>query len=46
VREALRAQQIRIIAEDVGLNYGGPFFFHMKDGSVQVKSFAKGLKVL
>ncbi|MFA0815050.1 MAG: chemotaxis protein CheD [Anaerofustis sp.] len=46
VREALRAQQIRIIAEDVGLNYGRTVFFHMKDGSVQVKSFAKGLKVL
>lgn len=46
VRDTLRAHQIRIVAEDIGLNYGRTVFFHLKDGSVQVKSFAKGLKVL
>lgn len=46
VQEVLRAQQIKIFAEDVGLNYGRTVFFHLNDGSVHVKSFAKGLKVL
>ncbi len=46
VKNTLMQFQIKIIAEDVGLNYGRTVFFHLNDGSVQVKSFAKDIKIL
>lgn len=46
VKTNLTKHQIKIIAEDVGLNYGRTVFFYLNDGSVHVKSFAKDIKIL
>lgn len=46
VKETLKMLQIKIVAEDTGLNYGRTLFFYLNDGSVHIKSFAKNLKIL
>ncbi|MCL2696949.1 MAG: chemotaxis protein CheD [Oscillospiraceae bacterium] len=46
VKEALRALSIPIIAHDTGLNFGRTVFFYTADGKVNVKSSAKGEKML
>lgn len=43
VRKTLAAYRIRIIAEDVGLNYGRTVFFDVGTGVMQVKSITKGV---
>lgn len=43
VKKALAALRIRIIAEDVGLNYGRTVFFDVATGVMQVKSITKGV---
>ncbi len=44
VKETLSKFQVRILAEDTGLNYGRTVYFYTEDGSMVVKSFAKGTK--
>lgn len=46
VKETLGMLQIKIVAEDTGLNYGRTLFFYLHDGSVHIKSFAKNIKIL
>lgn len=46
VKETLKIYQIKIIAEDTGLNYGRTVFFYLNDGIVHIKSFAKDIKIL
>lgn len=43
VKETLSALQIRILAEDTGLNYGRTVYFYTETGMMVVKSFAKGV---
>jgi chemotaxis protein CheD len=42
VKAALGAIGIRIIAQDVGLNYGRTVFFYPENGVVKIKSTTKG----
>jgi len=44
VKESLSSFQIRISAEDTGLNYGRTVYFFADDGRMVVKSFSKGTK--
>ena len=44
VKETLSKFQVRILAEDTGLNYGRTVYFYTENGSMVVKSFAKGTK--
>lgn len=44
VKEALRKLQVRIIAEDTGLNYGRTVYFYTETGKMTVKSCTKGVK--
>lgn len=46
VREALRRENIPIIAEDVGLNYGRTVYFYPETGIMEVKAAAQGVKQL
>lgn len=46
VKNTLQKLKIRLIAEDVGLNYGRTIFFDSTNGELTVKSFAKGNKVI
>jgi chemotaxis protein CheD len=46
VKATLQALNIRIIAQDTGLNYGRTVFFDPENGGVKVKSATKGERVL
>ncbi len=46
VKETLRKLGIRLIAEDVGQNYGRTIIFDSSNGSLTIKSFGKELKVI
>lgn len=46
VKQVLRENGVRIIAEDTGLNFGRTVYFHAADGKVEVKSFNRELKIL
>ena len=46
VTEALRKENIPIIAKDVGLNYGRTVYFYPETGIMEVKAAAKGTKQL
>ena len=45
-REALAMANIPIVAEDTGGDYGRSVYFHLADGSLQVRSLRKGDGVL
>lgn len=44
VKKMLDKFQIRILAEDTGLNYGRTLFFHADTGTMVIKSFSNGIK--
>jgi chemotaxis protein CheD len=44
VRKVLADFHIRIVAQDVGLNYGRTVFFNPADGIMEVKSASSGVK--
>lgn len=44
VKESLSKFQIRLCAEDTGLNYGRTVYFYAEDGKMVVKSFSNGVK--
>lgn len=44
VREILRANNIRILVEDTGSNYGRTVYFNTSTGEMLVKSFKNGIK--
>nr|WP_319488388.1 chemotaxis protein CheD [uncultured Caproiciproducens sp.] len=44
VKNTLSKLQIRIYAEDTGLNYGRTVYFYTDDGRMVVKSFSNGIK--
>lgn len=44
VKNTLSKLQIRICAEDTGLNYGRTVYFYTDDGRMVVKSFSNGIK--
>ena len=44
VLEALRKENIPIIAKDVGLNYGRTVYFYPETGIMEVKAAANGIK--
>ena len=46
VKNTLVKNGIRVLAEDTGLNYGRTLYFYTENGSMVVKSFAKGIKTL
>lgn len=46
VKNTLAKNGIRILAEDTGLDYGRTLYFYTEDGSMVIKSFAKGTKTL
>lgn len=46
VKNTLQKLRVKLISEDVGLNYGRTIFFDSINGEVLVKSFAKGNKVI
>ena len=46
VTNALRKENIPIIAKDVGLNYGRTVYFYPETGIMEVKAAAKGTKQL
>ena len=45
-KETLQQLKVRLIAEDVGLNYGRTIVFDSNTGDLTVKSFAKNIKVI
>lgn len=44
VKDTLNKLQVRIIAEDTGLNYGRTVYFYTEDGRMVVKSCTMGTK--
>lgn len=46
VRSALRQHRIRIVAEDVGKDYGRTIIFHAHDGTLTVKTVKYGITVI
>lgn len=44
VKNCLAQLQIRICAEDTGLNYGRTVYFYTENGRMVVKSFSNGVK--
>lgn len=46
VKEKLRRERIKLLAEDVGLNYGRTVELHTDDGKYIIKTIAKGSKVI
>ena len=46
VKEKLRREGIRLLSEDVGLNYGRTVELHTSDGKYVIKTIAKGSKVI
>lgn len=45
-RDALAAAGVQLIAEDTGGDYGRSVFFHLRDGSLHVRSLKAGDRVL
>ena len=45
-REALAANEVPIVAEDVGADYGRSVYLHVADGRVVIKSLKAGERVL
>lgn len=45
-KQKLQDLNIRILAEDTGLNYGRTIVFYPENGELHVKTVGKGLKVL
>ena len=45
-KETLQQLKVRLIAEDVGLNYGRTIVFDSNTGDLTIKSFAKNIKVI
>ena len=45
-RRALQAAGITITGEDVGLEHGRSVYLHLSDGQVEVRSLARGSRVL
>ena len=46
VRTVLKENGIRIVSEDVGLNYGRTIEFYAEDGRLVIKSVGKEIKVI
>lgn len=46
VRKALENVNVRIVAEDVGLDYGRTVEFYPEDGSLKVKTVRNGCKII
>ncbi len=46
VKEKLKQEGIRLLSEDVGLNYGRTVELHTNDGKYVIKTIAKGSKVI
>ena len=46
VKVALRKDGIRTVAQDVGKDYGRTVEFNTKDGSIRIKAFGIGVKIL
>ncbi|MEA1908615.1 MAG: chemotaxis protein CheD [Euryarchaeota archaeon] len=46
VKEKLKREEIRLLSEDVGLNYGRTVELHTNDGKYVIKTIAKGSKVI
>ncbi|MEA4889432.1 MAG: chemotaxis protein CheD [Clostridiaceae bacterium] len=46
VKQQLRLHQIRLVAEDTGLNYGRTVEFHAADGKVYIKTALHGVKMI
>jgi len=45
-RQALEANRVPVVAEDVGSDHGRSVHFHLDDGRVEVRSLKKGNRVL
>ena len=45
-RQALEANHVPVVAEDVGSDHGRSVHFHLDDGRVEVRSLNKGNSVL
>ncbi len=45
-RQALEANHVPVVAEDVGSDHGRSVHFHLDDGRVEVRSLKKGNRVL
>jgi chemotaxis protein CheD len=46
VKEKLKQEGIKLLAEDVGANYGRTVELHTNDGKYVIKTIAKGSKVI
>ena len=46
VKEKLRQEGIKLVAEDIGANYGRTVELHTNDGKYVIKTIAKGVKVI
>ncbi len=46
VKAKLKQERIRLLSEDVGLNYGRTVELHTNDGKYVIKTIAKGSKVI
>ena len=46
VKEKLKQEKIKLLAEDVGSNYGRTVELHTNDGKYVIKTIAKGSKVI
>lgn len=46
VKQTLQKLQVRIVAEDTGLNYGRTVYFYTESGQMVVKSCTMGVKTL
>jgi len=45
-RQALEANHVPVVAEDIGSDHGRSVHFHLDDGRVEVRSLKKGNRVL
>lgn len=46
VKNILKEENIKIIGEDVGKDYGRSMYFYLDDGKVEVKSFSRDLLII
>jgi len=46
VKNILKKENINIIGEDVGKDYGRSMYFHLDDGKIEVKSFSRDLLII
>jgi len=46
VKDALRKDGIRTVAQDVGKDYGRTVEFNTNDGSIRIKAFGIGVKII